>query len=60
VEIDPEKRRIGLSLVESAKQAKDAAEAEERRDTEAHLAKPDDRQALGTFADLLAKSRRNR
>jgi predicted RNA-binding protein with RPS1 domain len=32
VEIDTEKRRIGLSMVESAKQAKDDAEAEERRD----------------------------
>jgi small subunit ribosomal protein S1 len=60
VAIDPDKRRIGLSMVESARQAKDAAEAEERRDTEAHLAKPDDRQALGTFADLLAKTRRKR
>ncbi len=60
VEIDTEKRRIGLSMVESAKQAKDAAEAEERRDTEAHLAQPGDAQALGTFADLLAKSRRQR
>ena len=60
VEIDADKRRIGLSMVESAKQAKDATEAEERRDTEAHLAKPGDRQALGTFADLLAKTRKNR
>jgi small subunit ribosomal protein S1 len=60
VEIDPDKRRIGLSMVESAKRAKDTAEAEERRETEAHLAKPDARQTLGTFADLLAKSRKNR
>jgi small subunit ribosomal protein S1 len=60
VEIDPGKRRIGLSMVESAKRAKDAAETEERRDTEAHLAKPGEEQALGKFADLLAKSRRKR
>ena len=60
VEIDTEKRRIGLSMVESAKQAKDTAEAEERRDTEAHLAKPGEGSALGTFADLLAKNRRQR
>jgi small subunit ribosomal protein S1 len=60
VEIDPEKRRIGLSMVESAKAAKDAAEQEERRDTEAHLAKDGPGQPLGTFADLLAKSRRSR
>jgi small subunit ribosomal protein S1 len=57
VEVDAEKRRIGLSMVERAKQAKDAAEAEERRDTEAHLARADDRTALGTLGDLLAKSR---
>jgi small subunit ribosomal protein S1 len=55
VEIDPAKRRIGLSMVEGAKRAKDAAEAEERRDTEAHLAKPDDRQSLGTLGDLLRR-----
>ena len=32
-----------------------AAEAEERRDTEAHLAKDGDTKSLGTFADLLAR-----
>src|SRR5947209_18568957 len=34
VELDVGKRRIGLSMVERAKRDKDAAEAEERRDTE--------------------------
>jgi len=58
VEVDPAKRRIGLSMVERAKQAKEAAEIEERRDTEAHLAKSDDKASLGTLADLLAKSRK--
>src|SRR5205823_2481620 len=33
VELDPVKRRIGLSMVERAAQAKEAAEVEERRDT---------------------------
>jgi small subunit ribosomal protein S1 len=60
VEIDPAKRRIGLSMVERAKQAKDAAEAEERRDTEAHLAKPNEQMSLGTFGDLLDRSRPKR
>ena len=60
VEVDPAKRRIGLSMVESAKRAKDGAELEERRDTEAHLAKEGAGQSLGTFADLLAKTRRER
>jgi small subunit ribosomal protein S1 len=57
VEVDVDKRRIGLSMVERAKQAQDAAEAEERRETEAHLAQADERTALGTLGDLLAKSR---
>jgi small subunit ribosomal protein S1 len=60
VEIDPEKRRIGLSMVESARRAKDSAELEERRDTEAHLAKPDAAQSLGTLGDLLSRGRPKR
>jgi small subunit ribosomal protein S1 len=60
VEIDTEKRRIGLSMVEGAKRAKDAAEADERRDTEEHLAKPSEGTGLGTFADLLSRTRRER
>jgi small subunit ribosomal protein S1 len=58
VEVDAAKRRIGLSMVERARQAKDAAEADERRETEAHLAKPGDRQSMGTFADLLTRSKK--
>jgi ribosomal protein S1 len=57
VEIDPAKRRIGLSMVESARAAKEASEAEQRRDTEAHLAKPGERTGLGTLGDLLAGSK---
>jgi small subunit ribosomal protein S1 len=57
VEVDPAKRRIGLSMVERAREAKEAAEAEEHRDTEAHLAKPDDRTSFGTLADLLRTRR---
>jgi small subunit ribosomal protein S1 len=57
VEIDAAKRRIGLSMVEGAKQAKDVAEAEERRETEAHLAPADGGGPMGTFGDLLARSR---
>lgn len=58
VEVDLAKRRIGLSMVEGARQAKDAAEAEERRDTEAHLAKDEGRGGLGTLGDLLSKERK--
>jgi len=60
VEVDPVKRRIGLSMVERAKQAKDATEAEERRDTETFLAKPDAQTGLGTLGDLLSRSKPNR
>lgn len=55
VEIDPARRRIGLSMVEHAKAAQEAAEGEERRDTEAHLAKGDDKTAFGTLGDLLRR-----
>jgi small subunit ribosomal protein S1 len=58
VEIDPAKRRIGLSMVENAKRAQDAAELEERRETEAHLAKDGDTQSLGTLAELLSRTRK--
>src|SRR5262249_61724552 len=60
VALDAEKRRIGLSMVESAKRARDAAELEERRDTEQHLARGDEEQSLGTLADLLARTRPKR
>jgi len=57
LEVDPAKRRIGLSMVERAKQAKDAAALEERRDTEAHLSKPDEQESMGTLGDLLSRAR---
>ncbi len=56
VELDVAKRRIGLSMVEGAKQAKDAAEAEERRDTEQVLAQSSEKSSLGTLGDLLGTS----
>jgi len=56
VEVDPAKRRIGLSMVERAKQAKDAAEVEERRHTDQVLARSSERASLGTLGELLAKS----
>ena len=42
-------------MVEGARAAKDASEREERRDTEAHLAKSDDRSGFGTLGDLLKR-----
>jgi small subunit ribosomal protein S1 len=58
VEVDPAKRRIGLSMVERARQAKEAGEAEERRDTEAFLAKPEQTTGFGTLGDLLKRTPR--
>jgi small subunit ribosomal protein S1 len=57
VDVDPAKRRIGLSMVEGARQAKETAEADERRDTEAFLAKPQQTTGLGTLGDLLKRTR---
>ena len=57
VEVDPAARRIGLSMVERARAEQDAAELEERRDTEAHLAKPEDQTSFGTLGDLLRTRR---
>ena len=56
VEFDFAKRRIGLSIVERARQAKETAEADERRDTEELLARSSEKTSLGTLADLLARS----
>jgi small subunit ribosomal protein S1 len=56
VEVDAAKRRIGLSMVERARQAKDAADAEERRHTEQVLAQSSDTPSLGTLGDLLSRS----
>jgi small subunit ribosomal protein S1 len=60
VDVDTEKRRIGLSMVERAKQAKDEAELEERRDTDAVLAKSSEQTSFGTFGDLLNPPGRRR
>ena len=55
-ELDLVNRRIGLSMVERARQVKEGAEAEERRDAERVLAQSREKPSLGTLADLLAKS----
>ena len=54
VELDLEKRRIGLSMVERARQAKEAGEADERRDTDQVLEQSSRKTTLGTLGDLLA------
>jgi small subunit ribosomal protein S1 len=56
--VDTEKKRISLSMVEQARRAEDAAQAEAQRETDAAVAKTNAGGAsLGTLADLLARSK---
>ena len=57
--VEPEKHRISLSMVEQAREARDAALATERADEQAKVAETNQRRTLGTFADLLAASKKN-
>jgi small subunit ribosomal protein S1 len=54
ISIEPEQRRIALSMVESAKRERDAAEQSERKENQAAIAKANEPRGLGTFGDLLA------
>jgi small subunit ribosomal protein S1 len=56
MEIDPAKRRIGLSMVERARQTKEAADADEQRHTEEVMAQSSAASSLGTLAELLSRS----
>lgn len=58
--VDPEQRRISLSMVEQARVARDAGIATERADEQATVAQANQRRTLGTFAELLAASKKNR
>ena len=58
VSVDPEKRRIALSMVESARRARDAAEAGEVRETAAILARSNEAKSFGTLAELLSSPRK--
>ncbi|MGH7820502.1 MAG: S1 RNA-binding domain-containing protein, partial [Candidatus Binatia bacterium] len=60
VSVDPEKRRIALSMVESTRRARDAADLAERGETADLLARSKEAKSLGTFADLLAASKREK
>src|SRR5206468_6700164 len=56
--VDTEKRRIALSLVEQAREARDAADEHERRETSDVLARSNEARSLGTLGDLLSSVRR--
>jgi len=57
LDVDIEKRRISLSMVEDARAVRDAAIAAERADEQARVAQTNERRTLGTFAELLSASR---
>jgi small subunit ribosomal protein S1 len=58
--VDPQQRRVSLSMIENARVAHDMAEARERADEQALLAKENTSRSLGTLADLLAGSKNKR
>jgi small subunit ribosomal protein S1 len=58
--VDTAQRRISLSMVEQAQRARDAEETAARREEEATLDEMNQPRNLGTFADLLAASKRER
>jgi small subunit ribosomal protein S1 len=55
--LDPQHRRVSLSMIEKGRAAHDAAEARDRADEQAALAKENTARSLGTLADLLAASK---
>ena len=58
--VDDAQRRIGLSMVEQARRERDAQDATQRSDEQAALGQVNEKRSLGTFADLLAASKRDR
>jgi small subunit ribosomal protein S1 len=60
VSVDPEKRRLALSMAETARRARDAAELAESRETADLLARSKEAKSLGTLSELLAASKRRR
>jgi small subunit ribosomal protein S1 len=58
VSVDPEKRRLALSMVETARRVRDAAELTESRETADLLARSKEAKSLGTLSELLAASKR--
>jgi small subunit ribosomal protein S1 len=58
VSVDPEKRRISLSMIEKARDAKEAAQSRERAEEKAAIAEQNAPAKLGTLGDLLSKFKR--
>jgi small subunit ribosomal protein S1 len=58
--VDETQRRVSLSMVEEARRQREAGEATARVEEESALRQMNERQSLGTFADLLDASKRGR
>ncbi len=58
VAVEPDKRRIALSMVESARREREAGEVAERRETAMALDKSREGRSFGTLADLISTSRK--
>jgi small subunit ribosomal protein S1 len=58
VSIDSEKRRIGLSMIERARDAEETTKARERAEEKAALEKQNETSGLGTLGDLLSSARK--
>jgi small subunit ribosomal protein S1 len=54
--VEPEQRRISLSMVEGQRREQEATEQADRKEHSAALAKANEPRGLGTFGDLLRKS----
>ncbi len=55
IAIEPEQRRIALSMVEAAKRERDASEQSERKEHAAAMAKSNEPRGLGTLGELLTR-----
>jgi small subunit ribosomal protein S1 len=58
--VDEAARRIALSMIEQARRERDNQEMTERSEERAVLGQMNEHHTLGTFADLLAASKRGR
>jgi len=58
--VDPAQRRISLSMVERARAERDGAQQRDHAETASMVAKVNEAQSLGTFADLLSQGRKPR
>jgi small subunit ribosomal protein S1 len=60
VGVDRAQRRISLSMIEHARRERDQQETKARSEEEAALGQINEQRSFGTFADLLAASKRGR